>query len=248
MFLRVQRLSDIVTNDGLKIQDCYLEGTTINKYSNDSWPRQNRPQNKVWKLWKAHLIGTFYTGTHLTQPLGPWIHMPPQIKYIYIPITGTIEKQQSPCTVTTPATTNRRHISFEESWIPTTQRQIGIPLVEQGTVQTMPVLPRRLNWCELTWEQKRKQSWKRYAEALSKYDARSKYLTVDIQSSDVIWIVSDGGVDKNYGYHGWVIANDSRILCEGHGMTPGNPDQMDSLRAERGGMLHALTVEKRNKG
>ena len=70
----------------------------------------------------------------------------------------------------------------------------------------------------------------------------TKYLNVELQISDLIWIVSDGGADDGFGYHGWVIANDSRILCEGSGLTPGNSDQMNSLRSESGGMLHALTA------
>ena len=84
----------------------------------------------------------------------------------------------------------------------TSKRYNGIPLVEQGTVQTMPVLPRRINHSEPTWEQKRKQTWKQYEYALSQHDTSSKYLTVDLLSSDCIWIVSDGGVDNGRGYHG----------------------------------------------
>ena len=74
----------------------------------------------------------------------------------------------------------------------------------------------------------------------------SKYLNVELLSADVIWIVSDGGVTENTGYYGWVIADSYKILFEGSGITLGNPDQMDSLRAESSSMLHIM-LKKRKK-
>ena len=43
MYLRVARLSDIVTNDGCQIQAQYLYGTAINPHTTHEWPRQEKP-------------------------------------------------------------------------------------------------------------------------------------------------------------------------------------------------------------
>ena len=61
-------------------------------------------------------------------------------------------------------------------------------------------------------------------------------------SADTLWIVSDGGLDLDQGYYGWVIADATQIIYEGSGKTPGNSTQLDSLRSETFGMFHALTV------
>ena len=87
-----------------------------------------------------------------------------------------------------------------------------------------------------------KATSKYYQKQLSQYTPVSKYLHLDLASADTIWIVSDGGKDLDIGYYGWVIADSSHILCEGHGHTTGNNEHMDSLRAESSGMLHALHV------
>ena len=42
LYLRVQQLYDIVTNDGLKIQECYLSVTKINKFTHNNWNQQSR--------------------------------------------------------------------------------------------------------------------------------------------------------------------------------------------------------------
>ena len=52
LYLRVARLSDIVTNDGKNIQATYLNGTKINQFVSHDWPRQEKPSPPMWKLWK----------------------------------------------------------------------------------------------------------------------------------------------------------------------------------------------------
>ena len=70
MYLKVHRLSEIVTNDGLHFQEQYLRGRNPNPYITHEWPRQERPDDKAWKLWKSHLERTFYCGSRLITPLG----------------------------------------------------------------------------------------------------------------------------------------------------------------------------------
>ena len=53
-------------------------------------------------------------------------------------------------------------------------------------------------------------------------------------------MVSDGGAINGLGYYGWVIASDMKILWEESGQVTGNPEQIDSLRAETHGTLAAV--------
>eukprot|EP00957_Ditylum_brightwellii_P192070 14621560-Ditylum_brightwellii.AAC.1 len=58
-----------------------------------------------------------------------------------------------------------------------------------------------------------------------------------LQTTEEIWIVTDGGVNKEYGYYGFVIAMDTTILWKGNGQAYGNPQQMESQQAESVGGL-----------
>ena len=50
LYLRVARLSDIVTNNGKHIQDAYFNGTKINQYVSHDWPLQEQPSKPMWTL------------------------------------------------------------------------------------------------------------------------------------------------------------------------------------------------------
>ena len=115
-------------------------------------------------------------------------------------------------------------------------------MIDQTDKQTKSIIPNRLTYPAQTWEQQMKHTWTEYQEHLKSYTDINKFIGIEIQSADNLWVVSDGGLDDKQGYYGWVIANSNRILCEGRGLTPGNPEQLDSLRSESAGMLHALTV------
>ena len=55
LYLRVNKLSDVVTNNGKYIQEGYLNGTRVNPYTTHEWPHQAMPSLKTWKLWRYHL-------------------------------------------------------------------------------------------------------------------------------------------------------------------------------------------------
>eukprot|EP00957_Ditylum_brightwellii_P155434 11831294-Ditylum_brightwellii.AAC.2 len=61
-----------------------------------------------------------------------------------------------------------------------------------------------------------------------------------LQTTEEIWVVTNGGVNESYGYFGFVIATGSQILWKGHRQAQGNAMQMESLRAGSGGRLAAL--------
>ena len=47
IYLKVARLSGIVTNDGNHIQDKYLHGSEINRIIAHDWPGQEKPVGKL---------------------------------------------------------------------------------------------------------------------------------------------------------------------------------------------------------
>eukprot|EP00957_Ditylum_brightwellii_P100498 7660722-Ditylum_brightwellii.AAC.1 len=55
-----------------------------------------------------------------------------------------------------------------------------------------------------------------------------------------LWVVSNGGVKKGYGYLDFVIATETQILWKGQGQVQGNSAQMESLQAESSGGLAPL--------
>ena len=142
----------------------------------------------------------------------------------------------------TLAHSTRRHIEYNSTWELQTHKTPGVPLIEDSNKQTIPTTTRVWKPQLPTWEHKLKDTSKYFFHQLSQYTEVSKFLQLDLASADTIWIISDGGKDSEIGYYGWVIADSTHILCEGNGHTTGNNDQMDSLRAESSGMLHALTV------
>lgn len=242
IYLRVTKLSDIVSNDGKHIQFQYLTGEKINPYTDMEWPHQPKPSEASWKYWKQSLIRTFYSGNHLTNPLGSWITPPPKVHYFYVPSSNQIKLVQGNQIKTTRATETRRHIEYDNDWVLNNPSGKCIPLIENSQKQTKPALPKFYNTQQPTWEQKMKTSTTRNRQQLSSYTTVSKYLLLDLTNADTLWIVSDGGKDTALAYYGWVIADSRHILCEGKGLTTGNTEQMDSLRAESSGMVHALTV------
>ena len=92
------------------------------------------------------------------------------------------------------------------------------------------------------WVEREKNKWPVYEEYLHYKKAVARNPDMEFLCSDHLWLVSDGGLAGDLGYYGWVIANDSKVIWEGRGRTPGHSHQLDSLRTESSGMLHALTV------
>lgn len=95
IYLKVTRLSDIVTNDGYHIQTQYINGSHINHILTHDWPRQEKPGRKAWKLWKYHLENTFYSGSRLKTPLGKWLQRSSAYELVYIPELNILQKVQN---------------------------------------------------------------------------------------------------------------------------------------------------------
>ena len=242
MYLRVSKLSDITTNNGLYIQEGYLDGTRINPYTTNEWPRQLLPSRQAWKVWNHHIKKTFYNGSTLRQPLGSWLTDLPQAHTRFLPTTQQLVQIKQHGIFVASTTMNRKTIMHHANWTQQLSIDKSIPLIEDTNPQTIPNDKGYVSTLEKTWEQQQHHQWNKYQQTLLHFTPTSKYITLDLLSAETIYIVSDGGTVNNEGYYGWVIATSSTIIIEGHGYVPGNPSQIDSLRAESMGMLHALTV------
>ena len=72
LYLQVLTLSDIVTYNGKKGQNEYMECTHTRR-SMLKWPRQPMPPPKVINSWKRAMIRLCDEENNLTNPLGCWI-------------------------------------------------------------------------------------------------------------------------------------------------------------------------------
>ena len=79
LFLRVTRLSEIVTADGLRLDEAYLTAAALPRTNRLEWPQQGRPGKMAWRLFRRTMETIFakplYTSTNqvLKEPLGQWL-------------------------------------------------------------------------------------------------------------------------------------------------------------------------------
>jgi hypothetical protein len=78
-FLRVPRMSDIVTGCGSRILPRTQNGEEPESDATTQWPTQLRPPKGAWTIWKKCLgfMMTSQTTLALSQPLGKWKELPP---------------------------------------------------------------------------------------------------------------------------------------------------------------------------
>eukprot|EP00957_Ditylum_brightwellii_P064446 4890706-Ditylum_brightwellii.AAC.1 len=60
------------------------------------------------------------------------------------------------------------------------------------------------------------------------------------QTIKLIWLVTDGGLNTDNGYFGWVIATDKTIIWKGYEYIQGDAKQMELLRTESVSTLDVL--------
>ena len=78
LWLRVWRLSDVVSGDGLSILPQYWDGIAPSALTtNYDWPRSERPSASAWTSWRLALTSFVFGPSHrLHQPLGCWLSEP----------------------------------------------------------------------------------------------------------------------------------------------------------------------------
>eukprot|EP00957_Ditylum_brightwellii_P008878 672542-Ditylum_brightwellii.AAC.2 len=219
-----------------------------------TWPRQDPPLAKIWKFWNNQILCYFSTGHgRLAKPLGPWIRVTKHWTNYWDPMTNTIL-----CNTNNGWT---RHIINTEKWRYIECHQDGESCLltyqlvtitdmhnKQGTRLLMCSVPSSLLLCSKkaapqTFAQYVSQSpkWERVLlsniKALSQsYLPLNSHLTLGSQ----LWLVTNRGVKGSLGYFGWVIAFTTHVLWQGYSQSQGNPDLMESLRAESYGALSIL--------
>ena len=139
----------------------------------------------------------------------------------------------------------RTSLEIKYNWKVSSKPHACSPLVEIYDQQTIPNGTDGIQQRKI-WESRTKASWLQYQGSLGYKKAVCKYPMIDFTCAPKLWIVSDGGLCRDLGYYGWVIANDTSIIWEGRGQVPENHQQFDSLRYESGGFLHALKVLHNN--
>ena len=72
LYLKVLRLSDIVSTDGKPILPGFLNGAQQNDATPLTWPTQTSPNILTWKLWRQTLSRLFLIGNKLINPLKGW--------------------------------------------------------------------------------------------------------------------------------------------------------------------------------
>ena len=159
MYLRVSRLSDITTNDGYTIQPGYYNGTQINPYTTQHWPRQQRPSDKVWKLWQGALNVAVGNNRRLKHPLRSWTKVDCSPTYWYHLTHQTVIQIQCNKCLQSPVHKRRRTIHLVDRWEEVENTGTLIPLVEVGCLQKHPVVTPANTAFSPTWEEKHKQSW-----------------------------------------------------------------------------------------
>ena len=229
LYLKVTRLSDIVTNDGNRFQDHFVSGSNINRKVTHDWPRQEKPCDKAWKLWKYHLEKTFCSGSRLRTPLGKWHTTSSSYDTVYIPELNLIQKQTKDGIFTADVITTRTKITSSGTWNRAKYKRQGIPLIEYQQIQTIPSTQWALSPSPVPWAVQLTKTWYNFYDTLQRFTTVKKYAELDLLTTDKIWIVSDGGLHDTNGYYGWVIASDNDILYEGNGRFPSNSSQIDSL-------------------
>ena len=229
LYLKVTRLSDIVTNDGNRFQDHFVSGSNINRKVTHDWPRQEKPCDKAWKLWKYHLEKTFCSGSRLRTPLGKWHTTSSSYDTVYIPELNLIQKQTKDGIFTADVITTRTKITSCGTWNLAKHKRQGIPLIEYQQIQTIPSTQWALSPSPVPWAVQLTKTWYNFYDTLQRFTTVKKYAELDLLTTDKIWIVLDGGLHDTNGYYGWVIASDNDILYEGNGRVPSNSSQSDSL-------------------
>jgi len=247
LYMRVTRLSDIATTDGMKIQEEYCIGEKRNLSKLD-WPNQNKPSQKQFDLWTTTLKRLCKYNLTLIQPLGRWYKLTDNrlewfyddtSKIIYQHNTKTWKQYQPLIRRTSTVIQVTEFSDIPRPMIPLT------PIVDMQ----LTTMTGRCTICRKERIEKKTTAWneditirgEKAMELKEVHEVKTIIPAITaFQLNKTIWLVTDGGVSDSIGYFGWVIATDTTILFEGKGSVQGNDEEMDSTRAESGALMEAL--------
>ena len=201
MYLRVERLSDIATNDGLRIQSRYFYGTKRNPYTNKSWPNQKCPSMQSWKEWREAMMTFLDANKRLLVPLHKWLKIDCSPKLWFNAQGGTVHRYIQCRWYESPLIMRRTSLEIIYEWRTGKKPMEYIPLLEIYPKQNFPNNSEGTKTVK-TWEQRTKDSWNTYKSHLCYKKAVSKYPVMDFTCATSLWIVSDGDLFKYHGYYG----------------------------------------------
>ena len=249
LYLRVLRLSDITSTDGTRILPQYWKGLSRSTQSTLMWPVQPKPGIIAWKVWQRELKKLCRYSNRLRSPLGPWRQLNHFTSdWMYDSSSTIVIHKESGTIRHYKAIEKRKRITIDMSRpIPVNSSITAhIPLLDlrcKGQVGTCSVGTKEhiVDWDE-SWNQNltRSSMAELSREIMPKQMPTGIPPMIRIQLEDKLWVVTDGGVYDGKGYFGWVMATSDQIIYEHAGTVPGNQEEMDSTRAESGGLLNAL--------
>ena len=266
LYLHVTTLSDITNITGTQI----LRHVWTGNHPITSpilWPRQAKPSDKAWRIWRSYLALCYLPDDSnrsplrcdltLRSPLGKWhqTHHLTQMHEHYInPTTLQLyERQTTGFTILSPYKNTRRHIRYKP-----TRRTPHVPLsshpievakhpddlsIYKHHIQQPSVVPRTAPH-NLHARISTLDSWER--ELLRHFHLHVDEETLSLQITTDFLIASDGSNKDNKGSFGWILAApDGTYLAEGSSVVYGATTT--SFRCEAYGILSALRFILRHR-
>lgn len=241
LHLQVETVTDICDLGGNRVMEwawnC-LRPIDHWEKSSIHWPRQPRPDAADLRIWRAFLTDNFCSvDRRLYHPLGPWIagHDNDRTPRAGTDGTSLLIRDNFTTRVFLPVRRGRQVTYWKvvegpapQGWIQPVHLRWHSS-AEACTASPIATLPTTEG--NLTWE-----------AALS--GGTTLNLNAELNPTNRILAVSDGGVKEGRGYYGFTVRQNSTILAEGKGPAWGSATKMDSLRAETFGML-ALSLALR---
>ena len=260
LYLQVHCLSDITTGNGMRITDYALRGIQDqDRKSYLSWPRQHRPADRYWKIWRRVIRQVFTNNTYwsLQRPLGSWIRKSHQefrwfcdeecdnlffktddnLYRVYKRVDGPRLRQSNKYQF---FNVSNRLPEYTE--ITTTYRTQNGNLRAEGST---PIIQEELEEETTSFQAyvDKQPEWIQDMFRYKNWHNDFSQITTSLQDGS-LQAIADGSYKKvkNLATCAWVITTpSSSIEFEGAAQVPGNDDQLESYRAELYGILCIIT-------
>ena len=270
LFLEAITLADIVSLSGASITEQALQGIkSLNSLQSYKWPRRppSLPQH-YWQIWRETLTRYLVKEGEtqiLKQPLGNWTVDPHLTwEWFYDPTTAHLY-HRTEHTITPYARNRSSRLGTSQEYSPTHSQALILPQVELAQVAstprntitlsqttspvlvpafTRPHIANPLNLQEAKMNQPVTDHW-----AVSKLRSKDegKSIAEAIQAHQAI-AVSDGSGSPTLLSSAFILTAKSARLAKtlhpvhGGNIVPSNASEMDSYRAELGGVMGVLVT------
>jgi hypothetical protein len=266
LFLKVARISDVISVCGKYIRQELYEGTVAGRKKNIrySWPRQGQPSKRDWQVWRSTLIsifGTLLPSMRIASPLGRWLI--PWTEWEWFTNADQTQLKQLDFEAGRVYSFTRhqvaRKIEYHESSISTSlgSFMLGnvfhqVDVVQTGSgVQISHQQSTPMHWeLDLVWNVPDLPLFERncnrfrldtqwaFQYTYSVPDNAAIQGFLDGLQNEGIAAVSDGSSKDGFGSAAWICTFFDGVLSAGF-KVPGDPEDQDSYRSEMAG-LHAI--------